>query len=99
MGVVHRRAFLAACAASAAAPRSCASPQFRQSGLGRMSYAARDAAYNVAAAVADTQQIVGGLAKACAALRAATATTRRCCERRGAAPVHAENFAARHASE
>jgi arylformamidase len=72
MGIVHRRAFLAASAASAVAPNfACAqAPNLENLGWGRMSRAARDAAYNVVEAVADTQQIVEGLDKASAALRA-----------------------------
>jgi arylformamidase len=72
MGIVHRRAFLAASAASAVAPNfaRAQAPNLENLGWGRMSHAGRDAAYNVVAAVADTQQIVGGLATASAALRA-----------------------------
>lgn len=72
MGVVHRRAFLAASAASAVAPNfACGQvPNFDSRNWGGMSRDARDAAYNVVTVVADTRQIVESWVKASAALRA-----------------------------
>ena len=72
MSAVQRRAFLAASAASVVAPNFAFAqvPGSDNVGWARMSRAARNSAYNVGLAVTDSTQIVEGLVRASAALRA-----------------------------
>jgi arylformamidase len=71
MAFAHRRAFLAASAAAVVAPKfACAqAPDANNMVWGTMTRAERDAAYNVAAAVSDSVQIVDGYGSASATFR------------------------------
>ena len=71
MAFVHRRAFVAASAAAVAAPKFARAQAHAANDMvwGSMTHAERDAAYDVAAAVSDSAQIIAGLASASAKLR------------------------------
>jgi arylformamidase len=74
MAFVHRRAFVAASAAAVVAPKFARAQAPGANNMdnmlwGSMTHAERDAAYDVAAAVSDSAQIIAGLASASAKLR------------------------------
>jgi hypothetical protein len=70
--IIHRRAFMAASAATVFAPDAARAqaPVPNQLGWGTMTRADRDAAYNNLAAVGDSAQIMERVTAASAALRA-----------------------------
>ena len=71
MGVVHRRAFMAASAATVVAPNLAHAQTASANNVGwaTMTHAARDAAYNNSAAVSDSARIVDRWVAASAAVR------------------------------
>jgi hypothetical protein len=71
MGLVHRRAFMAASAATVVVPNltHAQTPTANNMAWGTMTRAARDAAYNNSAAVSDSAQIVDRWVAASAAFR------------------------------
>jgi hypothetical protein len=76
--IIHRRAFMAASAATVFAPdvARAQAPVPNQLGWGTMTRADRDAAYNNLAAVSDSAQIMERVTAASAALRAPIKTPR-----------------------
>jgi arylformamidase len=71
MGLVHRRAFMAASAATVVVPNlaHAQTPTANNMAWGTMTHAARDAAYNNSAAVSDSAQIIDRWVAASAAFR------------------------------